>query len=532
MANASFLAAAETDELWSPSETDSFIDEVCSRRHRHVCFFVGSAASLGLPSGCLGVAEVRRLALEGILRRTEGSTVAAKETRELLLKLQGKGDGSEAWAQRVCQLPFEQFLGCVSMTSEASGEAIVRRICGSNDPNGNHASLVRSAVALLGGDYADIVSIITTNYDLCLDRQLASIFGKEAIRNYGDNWFPSYEVAVSPSKVIRYAKIHGCVSAGRLVFSFAQMLHLLVSSSWEQRLSDWLTSNRRSCPSLALFAGYGFWDSDLRSWMCDFFCASHIFRIERQLSENCHDEGEGRGGRDAEPSATAQLQTEFFANLHKSGALLHLLRSALVVQNDEHTDKQNCLTSLLRRLTQETVAIPLCPIGARSESFLDTAFLGWDESSVVHFVARLVYSCNLRDRRTRLLDRLRREHSGSRQVDLAHCFLHSFGVVNNWVGGIAGARALRRKRMSLDVNVTSWGYESFSRTLAEKPCLALRAVRGGGCLVRGWLLRPFVSKQARAVFEEYSAHYRVKALQGLLQASSGLPAAGVVKSTS
>jgi len=85
-----------------------------------------------------------------------------------------------------------------------------------------------------------------------------------------------------------------------LVFNFAQMMRLLLSSEWAQATSSGLCGDPLVRPLLAMFVGYGFWDPDLRAWMQSLLGGAHLYRNEIDSF------------KEREPSsATEYLQREF-----------------------------------------------------------------------------------------------------------------------------------------------------------------------------------------------------------------------------
>jgi len=154
------------NRLWVRISIDELCDDLRSAAHRHIAIIVGSAASYGHPSACLIYGAVRASVLRSIQAAIRTDSHAGKLVHALLQGLKGDaGARNERLSKEVSSLPFEQFLGCLSATSEDSAASIVRDVCGTNTPNENHNSIVALAVAFREHRTADTVSIITTNYD-------------------------------------------------------------------------------------------------------------------------------------------------------------------------------------------------------------------------------------------------------------------------------------------------------------------------------------------------------------------------------
>lgn len=116
--------------------------------------------------------------------------------RALLERVFGK-----EWSAHFSGMPFEHLMECCP--SEAKANALVNRLYDSRRPNALHRALAR------GLKEGKIHSVITTNYDCCLDEALAA------------ERFP-FAKAVTPEQALaacgaagpRYFKIHGSVEGG------------------------------------------------------------------------------------------------------------------------------------------------------------------------------------------------------------------------------------------------------------------------------------------------------------------------------
>ena len=508
------LSNGARERSWTETSLDELVRDVRGGDHRHIALVAGSATSLGMPSDCLGVPQIRRAVLDGIREAATSTSPTGLASRSLLSRMSADARLADPeLCARVNDLPFEQFLGCLGASSEDTATQIVTAICGSTRSNSNHDSLARIAQSLIDRTVAQRVSIVTTNYDLCIDHALAQTFGHHAVTRHTQLGLPSYEVQLTDGKRVRYVKVHGCISEPlTLVFTFAQMMSLLISDDWAVELSDWLTDSGRYRPTLVIFVGYGFWDPDLRDWMRDLFAGASLYRNEKRMpigqSDAVH----------VPSSGTAQLQNEFFGDLRRAGCTMAMVRSDLVASGPASDGDHNVLTKLNEELTGELLPIPELALVNESDR-LRAAFSDWDDIRVVHFLSRLLHASNRPDGGTLFFDAMLADAPGSRQLDFAHAYLRTFGTENNWSGGTTACHRLRQRRLSRDINAVAWGYQSFTSTLDQHKGVISRAANGGWCVMRGALLRPFVSDQSRAIFREYSSHYRTKGIQTLWQIS-------------
>lgn len=491
--------------LWDETAVDACIQDICSGTHRHIAFMVGSAVSLGMPSDCLGVGQVR----DGVLHALRNlDDVADAGARELIDALRA--------VDRLSDLPFEQFLGCLNRASEDTAATVLSAICGTNAPNTNHLAIAHAARALLEQELADRVSIITTNYDRCLDHALQDVFGVTSLSRTKAIERPAYDVAVPGSQCLRYLKVHGCITEpDTLVFTFSQMMSLITSDGWATQITRWIMSDGGNRPTLGLFVGYGFWDPDLRDWLCSLFAGARLYRNVRPRT----DDEESTVTPSKSDSATQHLQLEFFERLQDPQAArctLALIRSDLVASDLPDSEEANVLTALQARLTGVTSRIPPQP-GDDGGAKIRESFRQWSDATAAHFLGKLAYACNRSDGRALFSRTLQEEPAGPRQCDLAHAYLRTYGTANDWGGGAAACRDLRKQRPSNDVAAIAWGYESFFVTLDESKPLPVRALAGAWCLLRGAVVCRQASEPARAVFREYSTHYRAKALQTVWQ---------------
>ena len=500
------------EKLWEDSDLDTLWSDLKGGAYERVVLLVGSAVSYGMPSECLSVQAVRRGVLSALTERAASTTAAAAQTLKLLDQPTGSNDARQSkLAADLRDLPFEQFLACVHTASSSTAFRIAELICAGSVSNANHMATAWISDALLRQGLARNVTIITTNYDTCLDKALVDKFGDLQRVRGSASLFPRYECHPPFGGHLCYLKPHGCVTVQEsMVFTFSQMMRLLVKNKWTVDTLEWLAPAGRRCSTLGIAVGYGFWDPDLRELLRSLLGSARIYRNEHPRY------------REEDPSsATAQLQREFFELLQSDRCDLRVVKTELASDSPACSAGENVLTFLCRRLTGEVQPIP-----GRSSNELrarfEEAFTSWESSEVTHFLSRLLHALNCSAGRDLFLEQLLIEQHGPRQVDFAHAYLRTFGNENDWPGGASAARQLRSRRLSRDIDLVTLGYESFMETLRSDLSMRARAKKGLWCLLAAYSRWPFGTRKAWAVFAEYNTHFWVKSLQATIQLASGV----------
>lgn len=155
--------------------------------------FVGSGVSIWEPSELPSGQDFTRAMFSVLFG---DSPAASPAGRALLEEVFGR-----RWSPHFSGMPFEHLTECCP--SEVKASALVNRLYDSRRPNPLHRALAR------GLKEGKVHSIITTNYDCCLDEALA------------DERFP-FVKAITPEqaetalgvRAPRYFKIHGSVEGG------------------------------------------------------------------------------------------------------------------------------------------------------------------------------------------------------------------------------------------------------------------------------------------------------------------------------
>ena len=155
--------------------------------------FVGSGVSIWKPSDLPSGQDFTRALFSVLFARPFAMSTAE---RILLEEMFGR-----KWSPHFSGMPFEHLMECCP--SEAKANTLVNRLYDSRSPNLLHGTLAR---ALKEGK---VHSIITTNYDCCLDEALAAerfVFVKAVT--------PEQARDARGADTPRYFKIHGSVERG------------------------------------------------------------------------------------------------------------------------------------------------------------------------------------------------------------------------------------------------------------------------------------------------------------------------------
>ncbi len=496
---------------WHEASCEEFTAALISGECRHVGFLVGSFASCGQPSSCLSVGDIRRETVAAILRATSGSPRGHSARKVLQQIHQDLADGSGArWHEVLSFLPFEQFMACVAHGSSESALRIAQLLCGSGLPNANHDAIAKTASRILDLRLADQVTIVTTNYDMCLDDALRKTLGDPTapLHQRTTPLLPLREYSTEHG-CIRYLKIHGCLSRPEsLVFSFGQMLRLLTSHDWERAILDQLGGTDQT-PSLALTVGYGFWDRDLDSFLSRWLQNARVFRNDPYLAS------------DQPRTPTQLLQSEFFEQLRsqqrQEQADKRFTRPWCVLRTPLLRDPQSqdpltasVLQGCCLALDLPHAELPLARSATDDQRRFDEALAdGWSLEATGQFLGRLCHSAERREGRRAMHALLGNFQVANTRVNVAHEYLRAIGVRDARKRGLVCARMLRRRRfwrangpqsggramrrLSRDVRAIAWAYESFMVSLMigqAGSSKIKKALFGLNALIadrRGWL---------------------------------------------
>jgi hypothetical protein len=261
----------------------------------HVMFWIGSALSTPAPSSCPGTASFRDAVARALSPNDETpdecvrrATCAARE------------------------LPFEEVMQCVSRAMGAAIFPVLDAAFRSRPPNAGHERLA-AIIARLLADGATRVTVVTTNYDECIETAL-----EQALEQERQPWtrasranatrFPVY--AFSGGRVM-VAKPHGTIGdPGSLVFATNDWTRFLVDEA--SLLTEF---EALGVPDRIIALGYGFLDPDLRPAFAHLLHrGSRLLRLEKPEPAPLED-----GMPDATPSSQDDpvngaeiLRDEFF----------------------------------------------------------------------------------------------------------------------------------------------------------------------------------------------------------------------------
>lgn len=393
-------------------------------------------------------------------------------------------------------------MGSVDAIDQMAALSLVRRTCGASDANGNHRNVALLARALLVSRLAGQVSVLTTNYDTCLDSALEDGIGKGVVA------FRRHGVIGSEyhGGKLKYVKLHGCIRTPKsLVFTFRQMLRLMASDKWKKRLVGWLCGGVQQ-PTVAMSIGYGFWDPDLRPLIAELLGAARLFRFERESFYGDHVE-----------SANQHLRQELFDTLSgtiRGAPRLQIVKASLVSALAE----QNALGQLYSALGSKDVPCLSPQVSSRAipADEITRCFRRWSDAEIVSFVGRLLNACNRAYGRELFgaeLEKRGRQNSG-RAVDIAHAYFRTFGMRNEWEAGARAALKFSSREYSSSVRAVSLAVATFMLTLSAEDKI-VAGLRAGKLLVCASALGLLGRKEARAQVSAYGMHFVVKGAEVL-----------------
>lgn len=209
-----------------------------NREYRHLAIWVGSVVSAGSESNVPSVNDIRSGLVLRPLSQIWKSDPIGDLARRMLpptasngAPVAGDSRERELWETVRTAIPFEEFMGCLDAANSEVAYRIIDLACGPaghGRPNRNHELIALIAETVLRQGHCEAVTILTTNYDRCLEaaiqpdpvawESIASGLPR-AVRIH------RCECAQRP---IHLVKIHGCVSDRQsLVYTFSAMAELV-----------------------------------------------------------------------------------------------------------------------------------------------------------------------------------------------------------------------------------------------------------------------------------------------------------------
>lgn len=497
---------------WNNTSFTELCDEVRSGRHRHVVMLMGSAISVGHPSNCLMVGQIRtNLVLEPVR-----DAAPPGEIQRIVGNLLRSVDGVPSReAVTLGQLPFEQFMGCLHLVDSGAGFGIIELGCGrgfGRCPNANHEAVADVAAWLLTRGRADRVTVLTTNYDPWLDEALARALGA-ALAPVGGLSIPRFENQHG-NGMLRYAKLHGTLDdRNSLVFTFEQMARLVVDATELSAIGAWLMDG--AAPSLLLAAGYGFWDPDLRPLIRQLVPQGSILVRNEKPS---HAQDSGTPPASIAPTGPEFLQAEFFGTLAQHAKLLEY-RSPLWGSNGG-PENPSMLTGLRKALAlpDHDDAPPPSPSSVTDlqRRAGDMIAAGVANRAGV-FLGRLLDAACIPER-TDLFKASAAKATDPDRRELVRDHLYTLSNAHRMDEAAEECRSIRSEMPEVSVAATTLAFESFALSIGGQRSL----LGAAGCLRRCAALLPQCDADTAAYVEHYDSHFRVKVLEVLLLKAGNL----------
>ncbi len=497
-------------EDWSETKVQNIFNELQNKKHRHVAFVIGSAVSIGYPSNCLSVTDIQRailLSVSSVIKKDLNLSAKIAEYLDCISKSYDSANLSDV-GRAIHDLPFEHFMACLYNADKDSTEQIIKTAYdGQKQPNNNHWALVNLVKILLSYTSIERISILTTNYDRCIDIALEKMFGSTLQLVY-DIPVPAFQLESPEGKIIRYVKLHGCVDIqGSQVYTIDKMGQLILSLDWTQCIYDWLMSNQSKI-SVAIFTGYGFWDPDLYGLFEMLTDNVILIRNERpgfSMSNSLH-------GRDV-------LQSDAFSRM-------------------QNNDKKMCYTTLLkdeikpylpsifidlaRSFSNNSVKlkVPSKPDEKQIEIIHDSiskVLSSLTEESSLVFWGHLLNVCERYEGRDLFKSTLQDSSRVKIRNEMAIAYLHMFGNKNDWHGAIEACNKLIQDSNPTELRIIGYAYRSFMLTISDKKNLlqAIKDLRNGKKLLKG------VSKLIFRYYQIYNIHLWAKIIEVGYQRSNG-----------
>lgn len=455
---------------------ESLIGDLLGRRHKDVLLVVGCAISCSRESRCAGVNDIR----DAILLDWLSSTSA--EAKKLIQRL----------SPLFKKLPFEQFMNCVHAVLPNEAESIIRMTCGGNGnshPNTNHEYVVRIAERLLQQGLCESVTILTTNYDTCLE-QVAPLCQCSLERKTNSSIYTA-QVQVAGGS-LKYMKVHGCITdPASCVFTMNHLAQSLVP----QR-STFLV-DQLGQPTLLLFICYSFSDPDLRSVFRSLIGPNAKASVQAYWNDL-----ESRPGPPTN-SGPAWLRQEFlqehelimhYGDLFRPAQhhLLNELGASLGIEAMQPPEWKSC-----------TEEVKHAAMNALGEISGDGA-----KRNAALILSRLADACC-----SPAANKLLKPLVFSQQkpdFSAVQLYLHQFGQARDYTGMLDACRRIRKHHRDPDIQALCWSRESFALSITGRMALLPRAFWSLGW---GFFKQLFATPVTKAVYRQYAWHLVAKCIQ-------------------
>lgn len=432
--------------------------------YRHLVFLFGSVGSIGVPSSIPGVKEItKELVLDNVLTVATRGEPSDKARLELTQRMK-QWNGDDKLRIAVDGLAFEQFMSCLHQSNPGFALNLVKECAhaekASPPINDNHKALAAIATRLREEKRVDQVTIITTNYDRCIEEAFRPGKFRQKIdpdwpKEFRE-WVPAY---YSDDGSVRVIKPHGCIQQEKsLVFTMEGMFRMLYSGRTTlPQVADHLFEPGEKV--LVLCLGYGFNDPDLHP-------------LWDEMNSRCKcwfvvNERDGQGRRmplPNPPSGRDVLRDELLGRFKN----LTWIESNLFLKGPKPGEK-NVLTEIASRVRCiGTFAVPVKPDNKSKEQLqLEASKHAAPGNWIDDFLLNIVNTAARGDARTLLkLEELAAsaacDDTAARKLVNQ---LEQFANANEPEDGIEAADILRKEAANLQTRALSLVFESFLRVL-------------------------------------------------------------------
>ena len=387
-------------------------------------------------------------------------------------------------------------------------------------PNHNHIAAVALGACLLDRDLAERVTILTTNYDLGLERavvgELTPIVGI-------DDFVPSLSARLPSGKTLQLVKLHGCIERGRLVYAFSQMGRLLFETDRLRGVLAALSAGA-GYPSLYLTIGYSFSDPDLRPMFLDAFSRTRplIYRNERPPDASA---GSLSFERQEHLARTGQaiLQHEFFTRAMELVEDVRVHHSDLYCK-DGSAERISLPVRLARHFGAADLPVSEAVGGqAGGHEPLADAIQQFTEPQVLVFLGGLVDACARSDALGALRVGLAKSPDSNMRGEIIRLYLSQYGHSHRMADAAKECARLGRELQEPDVRLIANAYRSLALSIGPAGPLRARQFWAAVPLLRARFLMNQVDFKWQVYYEHYALHFWTKVREVAAVALSRLP---------
>lgn len=495
-------------QTWEQVDLDRVVDEI-QGGHQHVAFLIGSVVSMGEQSGCLSVRQVEQAVLKALLPSVKAD---AKLFHEISEYLDDRDHCHNEVGSALRDVPFEQLLACLYSTSREASEKTVNLAFGgpSRRPNDNHLGVAEAVSYLLENSADTRVSILTTNYDTCVETALRQRANLELERV--ELPVPAFQARGRPC---RYVKLHGCVEEPTsMIFTIDQMGRLMAAPDWVESVRDWLCDAEYGTVDLAVSLGYGFKDPDLYPIFRECLAPNSIF-IRNEKSDF-------RGAESL--SGRAVLQSDFFQELNgrENPRCTRLLVKSDLIRPEGGKPCESLLVHLHEKVRGNSrgLAVPKAPSPQRLEdkareiADVITTHVGGRQ---LVFWARLLHAANRPDGTTLFRNEYERKNSDPYVArNMAKAYLYSFTTGGDNPGASRACDELAALDRRPDIQAFVLAFWSLTERDPDQASAAWSHLRSAKKMIGA------CGDDTRVFIRHCHRHFKVKGIEKVWQMSRGL----------